>query len=136
MLVKIAKVKVGMPSDTVRIFRDALAKADCTDKQKEHFFCLGLDGAHRTKYLELVTLGLVDQTHVHPREVFSYSLESRCSAVIVCHNHPSGQLEPSREDFDVTNRLKAAGDVLGVPVLDHIILADDGFYSFAEHGEL
>ena len=112
MLVKIAKVKVGMPSDTVQIFRDALAKADCTDREKEHFFCLGLDGAHRTKYLELVTLGLVDQTHVHPREVFSYSLEARCSAVIVCHNHPSGQLEPSKEDLNVTNRLKAAGDVL------------------------
>jgi DNA repair protein RadC len=136
MLVKIAKVKVGMPSDTVQIFRDALAKADCTDREKEHFFCLGLDGAHRTKYLELVTLGLVDQTHVHPREVFSYSLEARCSAVIVCHNHPSGQLQPSQEDFDVTNRLKVAGEVLGVPVLDHIILADDGFYSFAEHGQL
>ena len=136
MLVKIAKVKVGMPSDTVQIFRDALAKADCTDREKEHFFCLGLDGAHRTKYLELVTLGLVDQTQVHPREVFSYSLEARCSAVIVCHNHPSGQLEPSKEDFNVTNQLKVAGDVLGVPVLDHIILTDDGFYSFAEQGEL
>ena len=136
MLVKIAKVKVGRPSDTVRIFRDALAKADCTDREKEHFYCLGLDGAHRTKYLELVTLGLVDQAQVHPREVFAHSIEARCSAVIVCHNHPSGQLEPSREDFNVTNQLKVAGEVLGVPVLDHVILTNDGFYSFAEHGQL
>jgi len=136
MLVKIARVKVGMPSDTVPLFRDALAKADCTDREKEHFFCLGLDGAHRTKYLELVTLGLVDQCHVHPREVFSHSLEARCSAVIVCHNHPSGQLEPSREDTEVTQRLKVAGELLGVPVLDHVVLTDDGFYSFAEHGVL
>ena len=84
--------------------------------------------------VRVITIGLVDQSHVHPREVFSDVIVDRASAVIIAHNHPSGQLDPSREDAEVTQRIKVAGDILGIELLDHIVFTQEGYYSFAEHG--
>ena len=106
------------------------------DRKQEHFLCLSLNGAHEVIQARVVTIGLVDQSHVHPREVFADPIADRASAVILAHNHPSGQLTPSPEDRDVTHRLKVAGEVLGIRVLDHVIFTTKGFYSLAEHDEL
>jgi DNA repair protein RadC len=106
------------------------------DRRQEHFLCLSLNGAHEVIQARVVTIGLVDQSHVHPREVFADPIADRASAVILAHNHPSGQLTPSLEDRDVTHRLKVAGEVLGIRVLDHVIFTTKGFYSLAEHDEL
>jgi len=106
------------------------------DRRQEHFLCVSLNGAHEVIQARVVTIGLVDQSHVHPREVFADPIADRASAVILAHNHPSGQLTPSPEDRDVTHRLKVAGDVLGIRVLDHVIFTTKGFYSLAEHDEL
>ncbi len=128
--------QIKHPADIVPILEAWLTSEDEIDQDKEHFWAVGLSGAHRIVYVELVTLGLVDQSHVHPRETFRRAISCSCSALIVAHNHPSGQLTPSPEDLDVTHRLKVAGDILGVEVLDHVLLAGGKWYSFAEHENL
>jgi DNA repair protein RadC len=76
------------------------------------------------------------QTLVHPREVFADPLADRAAAVVAAHNHPSGNVEPSSEDREITDRLYRAGEVLGIPLLDHVIFGSRGYYSFLEEGEL
>jgi DNA repair protein RadC len=71
---------------------------------------------------------------VHPREVFADPITDRACAIIVAHNHPSGKLEPSNEDLDITRRLRQSGEILGIPVLDHLVFSENGYFSFAEHG--
>ncbi len=82
----------------------------------------------------MLTIGLVNASQIHPREVYSDAITDRASALIVAHNHPSGSLSPSREDIAITTRLKAAGDILGVALLDHVIFAASGYLSFCEGG--
>jgi DNA repair protein RadC len=78
----------------------------------------------------------VNRALVHPREVFAEALVDRAAAVVVAHNHPSGNVEPSAEDREVTARLQKAGNTLGIAMLDHIIFSQEGYYSFLEQGEL
>ncbi|MBW6432103.1 JAB domain-containing protein, partial [Patescibacteria group bacterium] len=77
-----------------------------------------------------------NESLVHPREVFEPAVQNLCAAVIVAHNHPSGLLEPSEQDKKVTKRLKEAGEVLGIALLDHVIVTKEGYYSFQEKGVL
>ena len=102
------------------------------DRNQEMFFCLSLNGAHEVISCRVVSIGLVNRTIVHPREVFAEAIRERAVAVIAAHNHPSGRLEPSLEDHEVTERLKEAGGILGIKLLDHIIFSSDGYYSFNE----
>ena len=106
------------------------------DRKQECFLSLSLNGAHEVTAARVVTVGLVNRTVVHPREVFANPVTDRATAVVLAHNHPSGSLEPSPEDHDVTRRLVSAGELLGIPVLDHVIFSTRGYYSFLEHGEL
>lgn len=110
--------------------------AHWADRKQERFVCCSLNGAHEVMAARVVSVGLVNRTVVHPREVFADPLMDRACAVVVGHNHPSGRLEPSPEDLDITRRLKAAGEVLGITLLDHLIFSSEGFYSFVEHGLL
>ncbi|MBI9101013.1 MAG: DNA repair protein RadC [Spirochaetales bacterium] len=106
------------------------------DRNQEYFLCLSLNGAHEVLAIRVVSIGLVNRAMVHPREVFAEPIAQRCAAIAVAHNHPSGILKPSPEDKEVTRRLKEAGEILGIPLLDHVIFSDSGFYSFMEAGEL
>lgn len=101
----------------------------------EYFFGITLNGAHQIIDIHTITKGLVNRTLVHPREVFRPVLLDNATAIIVAHNHPSGNLEPSREDKDITNRLKEAGDLLGIKVLDHIIFSSNGYRSMLENND-
>jgi|GEM_PF-392571 len=104
---------------------------------KEHFFAVHLDGKNRILALDLVSVGSLNQTIVHPREVFKAALgSSSAAALFLVHNHPTGDPSPSAEDIAITRRLKEAGDLLGVRVLDHIIVGTDGYLSFVERGLL
>ena len=98
-------------------------------KKKEHFYVLCLDTRNRVKDKRPVSIGNLDSSIVHPREVFKDAISSLAAAVIFVHNHPSGDLEPSAEDINLTKRLVEAGELLGIPVLDHIIVADKGYIS-------
>lgn len=106
------------------------------DRKQEHFLCASINGANEILNIRVVSIGLIDRTHVHPREVFADALSDRASAIIVAHNHPSGGLEPSVADNKVTEQLKAAGQIIGITLLDHVIFDRTGYYSFLEAGRL
>lgn len=102
------------------------------NKRQEYFVCLSLDSGQRLIARRVVTIGLLDMSLAHPREVFSGPLKDRAASVIVAHNHPSGMAEPSKEDIKTTQQLIAAGILLGIPVRDHIIVAKEDYYSFKD----
>ena len=94
-----------------------------------------LDGKNRICCVDEVSVGSLNQSIVHPREVFKTALLSSAAAIIILHNHPSGDPSPSREDIEITRRLKDAGDIIGVRLLDHIVIGDT-YCSFVERGLL
>lgn len=107
---------------------------DIANKQQEYFICLSLNGANEVIEKRIVTVGLLDKSQVHPREVFADVITDRAASVILAHNHPSGELKPSNSDLKIHEQLIEAGKILGIKVLDHIIISRDGYYSFQEGG--
>lgn len=105
------------------------------NETKEYFISIHLDGKNRIVCIDQVSVGSLNQSIVHPREVFKTSLLSSAAAMILVHNHPSGDPTPSREDMEITKRLKEVGDLLGIRVLDHIVIGDT-YMSFVERGLL
>ena len=106
-----------------------------SDRKQEHFICASLSGAHEIIAVRTVSIGLLNKTLVHPREVFADPISDRAAAVIVCHNHPSGNAAPSDEDLQITWRLAESGAILGIKLLDHVIIAADGeYFSFVDNG--
>lgn len=95
---------------------------DIRDKKQEYFVCLTLDGANRLITKRIITIGTLTSSLVHPREVFAEAITDRAASIIVAHNHPSGNLEPSQADKEVTRRLKEAAELLGIAMLDHLIV--------------
>jgi DNA repair protein RadC len=103
---------------------------------KEMFITLHLDGKNRIICCDLVSIGSLNQSIVHPREVFKTALLSNAAAIICVHQHPSGDPSPSSEDIAITRRLKEAGEIMGIKILDHIIVGDGEYLSFVERGLL
>ncbi len=123
--------------DTVKIScaRDVLPLlTDIGGKQQEYFLCISLNGANEVIEKRVVTIGLLDKSPVHPREVFADVIADRAAAVIFAHNHPSGDLQPSQSDLQLQEQLTEAGKILGIRVLDHVIVSRKGYYSFQEAG--
>ena len=106
------------------------------DEPAEVFAILCLTTKYRVIAYHEVGRGTIDSVLVHPREVFKAALLAHAAAIIAVHQHPSGDPTPSRDDFDITKRLAAAGDLLGIPLLDHLIIGDGRFCSFKELGQL
>ena len=103
------------------------------DRKQERFISISLNGAHEALAVRVVTVGLVNRTIVHPREVFADLIQDRAAAFCVAHNHPSGQLIPSSEDDEITARLQASADLLGIQFMDHIIFSSSNFWSYRQH---
>lgn len=103
--------------------------ADIRDKRQEYFVCLTLDGANRLIAKRTITIGTLNASLVHPREVFADAIADRAASVIVAHNHPSGTLEPSEADVEVTRRLQEAGKLLGIHLTDHILVTAKSYAS-------
>lgn len=106
------------------------------DRPQEHVLTISLSGAHEVIRTRTVSIGLLTSCPVHPREVFVGAITDRAYSIIVAHNHPSGDPAPSEEDRKVTAQLLAAAGTLGIKMLDHIIFARRGYFSFQEHGLL
>lgn len=106
------------------------------DETKEYFYSVHLDTKNKIIAIDTVSIGSLNASIVHPREVFKAALLSSAAAVIFVHNHPSGDCTPSREDMELTSRLKAAGELLGIKVHDHIIVTERNYKSFADCGLL
>jgi DNA repair protein RadC len=105
------------------------------NETKEYFYTLHLDGKNRIVCIDQVSVGSLNQSIVHPRETFKTALLSSAAAIILLHNHPSGDPTPSREDLEITKRLQEAGELLGIKVLDHMIIGET-YLSFVERGIL
>jgi|SRR5919202_1249789 DNA repair protein RadC len=111
--------------------QDILARLNfIRNKKQEYFICFSLDSGQRVITRRTVTIGLLDVVLAHPREVFSGPLKDRAASIIVAHNHPSGDVAPSKTDIQVTQQLVAAGQLIGIRLYDHIIVATRGYYSF------
>lgn len=123
-------MKITFPPDVYPLIRHV------SDRRQEHFLCISLNGANEVIAVRTVSVGLVNRALVHPREVFADPITDRASAVIVAHNHPSGNLAPSQDDFDVTLQLKEAGKTLGIRLLDHLIFNQTAYHSMLEKGQL
>lgn len=104
------------------------------DRRRESFHALQLDGRHRLMAVDEVSIGTLTASLVHPREVFREAIRNAAAALLLVHHHPSGDPSPSAEDRSVTDRLVAAGRLLGIRVVDHVIVADGGYFSFQEAG--
>ncbi len=105
-------------------------------KSQEHFLTITLDGASHIINTRTVFIGTLNQSLVHPREVFADAIADRAAGIIIAHNHPSGTLEASRADIAITQRLKEVSKLVGIELLDHVILSKHGFYSFSDEGLL
>ncbi|MGE3335748.1 MAG: RadC family protein [Rhodospirillaceae bacterium] len=112
----------------------AVCMALLEEEPSEVFAMLCLSTKNRVLAFHEVSRGTLDSAPVHPREVFKAALLANAAAVIVCHNHPSGEPSPSPDDIALTHRLVASGELLGIPVLDHVVVGDGRYYSFKEGG--
>ncbi len=110
----------------------AFVRSVLTDNSREHFIAMYLDSAHRVAGYSTISIGTATMTTVHPREVFQRAILIGAVAIVVAHNHPSGILTPSVEDLSVTERLKDAGKLLGIALLDHLILSEVDHVSILE----
>ena len=106
------------------------------DKKQEYFYCLYLNTKKELIERKLLFMGTVNKSVVHPREIFKEAYKNSASSIVCLHNHPSGNLTPSYEDIKLTNSLFKIGQISGIPVIDHLIITDDGYYSFYENSNL
>ncbi|MDR2021557.1 MAG: DNA repair protein RadC [Treponema sp.] len=125
-----AGIRIKHPQDIFTLVRHN------ADRKQERFLCISLNGAHEVLSVRVVTVGLLNRTIVHPREVFADVILDRAAALAVAHNHPSGQLRPSAEDDDITARLKTAADILGLKLLDHLIFSESAWFSYRQSGRM
>lgn len=135
-LSKEQKIKVLNGNDVYKIMREVLMRENKIRRDKEHFWIIGLNNVNTILFIELISLGTVNATIVEPMEVYSFALQKRAVKIVMVHNHPSGETQPSQSDKDVTNKMIQVGLFLKVPVIDHLIISDKSFYSFSESGLL
>ncbi len=122
--------RFNSPQQVFEMFKDLVIET------KEHFLCLHLDGKNRIICLDRVSVGSLNQSVVHVREVLKSALLSSAAGTLLIHNHPTGDPSPSPDDIIITNRLKEAGLLISIPVIDHIIIGDGQYVSFVERGLL
>lgn len=100
---------------------------------KEHFLLVTLNGGHEIIQIHVITVGTLNRTLIHPREVFSVAMKDNAAAIIVSHNHPSGNCQPSEEDIEVTETLRKVSVIMGIELLDHVIVSRETYFSFLEN---
>ena len=126
------RVVLTNPAEAAKLLTEYLQGSD-----REHFVVILLDTKNRVIGLNTVSVGILDSSLVHPREVYKPAILSNAASILVAHNHPSGQPEPSAEDKRITERLHQAGKILGIDLIDHVILGDEGrFISLQDRGVL
>jgi len=128
------KKQMHSSSDVYKMVKQFLKRKPIIDREKEHFFVIGMLRNNKIRFIDIVSIGSVTATVVHPMNVFRLAVMKGVVNLIICHNHPSGNTQPSTADITLTKKLKEAGKVLEIQVLDHIIIGDAGYYSFADEG--
>lgn len=138
MLIKSKKIKIDDPAKVVNILSDILSAENELDRDKEHFWVVGLKTNGMIKYIELVFLGSLNESVAHPREIFRTAIYYSVNSIIIAHNHPSEEINPSSADNIVTRRIVEAGKLLDILVLDHVIVGNEtgDYFSYKEKGLL
>jgi DNA repair protein RadC len=135
-LTEAEKIKVLNSDDLYAIMQKVLLRESKIDQDREHFWVIGLSTSNRLLFIELVSKGTINKTLVDPMEVFSLALQKRAVKIMLVHNHPSGELKPSEKDINITDRLIQVGLIVDTVVLDHLIISDKSYLSFADNGLL
>lgn len=130
------KIKVLNSTDIYTVMQQVLLREKKIDRNKEHFWLVCLAQNNSILFIELISLGSVNSTIVEPMDVFSFALQKRAVKLIMVHNHPSGELQPSANDIALTDKMMAIGKFLKVPVIDHLIISETDYYSFEDSGLL
>ena len=130
------QIKIENADDIYGVMQRILLREQKTDRGREHFWTISLDNAHKILNIELVSMGSFRATIVEPMEVFSIPLQKRAVKLVLVHNHPSGRLTPSTADKDITDHMIQVGRIMKVPVLDHLIITENSYYSFVNTGLL
>ena len=130
------KIQIHNSEDIYSVMQRILMREEKVDRGREHFWTISLDNANKILNIELVSMGSFRATIVEPMEVFSIPLQKRAVRLILVHNHPSGTLKPSQADKDITDHLIQVGNIMNVPILDHLIITESSYYSFANNGLL
>ncbi|MGH1335122.1 MAG: JAB domain-containing protein [Aureispira sp.] len=133
-LTEAEKIKILTSDDIYGIMQRILLREQKIDQDREHFWIIGLANNLRLLFVELIGLGTVNQVLVNPMEVFSFALQKRAVKIMLCHNHPSGELKPSEADKDTTDRMIQVGRIVNTPVLDHLIISHQSYMSFQDIG--
>ena len=128
---KDSKITVHGAEEVAKVFQDILALEDTIEQDKEHYYVMHLNMRSQVMMVELVTVGTVSSSLVHPRETFRRAVMAGSTSIIIAHNHPSGEVDPSDEDTNVTRLMFDAGNLLGITMLDHIIFTKDNYFSFS-----
>lgn len=123
--------RIQSTSDADELVRQFLDELD-----REAMIVVALNAKSEPTCLQVISIGSLSASIVHPREVFKVAILSNAYSILLAHNHPSGDTTPSQEDIKLTKRIKNASDIMGVSLLDHLIIGSDGYYSFKENGEL
>lgn len=133
-LTEAEKIKILTSDDIYGIMQKILLREQKIDQDREHFWIIGLASNLRLLFIELIGLGTVNQVLVNPMEVFSFALQKRAVQIMLCHNHPSGELKPSDADKDTTDRMIQVGRIVNTPVIDHLIISNKSYASFKDIG--
>ncbi len=131
-----SETKIMSPGTVYEIMNKILSVENELDRDKEHFWIIGLNSQNKIKYIDLVHLGALNQCVCQPMEIYRMAVLRGVASVIVVHNHPSGNPAPSSQDRAATKKLMESGEILGIKFIDHVILGRDEFYSFADSGNL
>ena len=103
-------------------------------KKQEHFMLITLDGASCVIRKRIIFVGTINQSIIHPREIFHHAIQDRAASIILVHNHPSGNTTPSKDDVETTSKIKRIGDLVGINVMEHLIVSPNGYFSFYKSG--
>lgn len=135
-LTKEQKVNIHSSGDIYKIMQQILLRENKISRSQEHFWVVGLDIKNKILFIELISLGATNAALVKPREVFRMAIYKLAVKMILVHNHPSGNIEPSDRDNDFTDRLMKSGEMLGVKVVDHLIISEEAYTSYKDAGIL
>jgi len=134
IILKDANLKVASSDNVAALLQKWIAELDEVDRNKEYFFTVLFDTRNKLKVVDVISVGTVNASLVHPREVYKRAILESAVWLLIAHNHPSGNSEPSNEDLKVTERIVNAGGIIGIELQDHIILGSGQYYSFRENG--
>ena len=129
-------IKITAAKQVFEILSRILKRKPRAEQQKEHFYVIGLRANGIIIYIDLISIGGLTGTVVDVYGVFRTAIIKHANSIIICHNHPSGEMKPSEADHDITKKMYLSGELIGIKILDHIIFSTHFYYSMAQHNEL